>query len=326
MMLSRSSFAEVAVLWCTGKEMRRFIMARSTQLFSVVCLSISVFAGSALAVPLSTTVIDHDFTFDVPHYVNQASGDIGSAVYDFAGSGPDMLRLTDSNLQGEGPAGHHNVASYVYAGILPQVPPSIIGGPGVSVPPTASQWLYPLFFTTQYGAKLEIELLFDANDGPYTNGGDTFPISLTGKSGRLTITGWIGTQGFPTGVLYPSGAPQDITLLDIQFTKTSLLAREDNDTADLIEAEGQVITLLGQDISQFPELTQGATFFKFMLPDINGTIFPSTASPYDPMSDYQLDPVYGRISGEAGVTVPEPATMSLLGLGALAMIKRRRKR
>ncbi|MCP4375843.1 MAG: PEP-CTERM sorting domain-containing protein, partial [bacterium] len=49
-----------------------------------------------------------------------------------------------------------------------------------------------------------------------------------------------------------------------------------------------------------------------------------TGAVYDPLTDYGLNPVYGRISGEAGV-VPEPATMSLLAIGGLAMLRRRRK-
>ena len=64
-----------------------------------------------------------------------------------------------------------------------------------------------------------------------------------------------------------------------------------------------------------------------MLPDSNGAIFPvSAAAPYDPLFDYQLLPRYGRISGEAGIGLPEPATMSLLAVGGLMLIKRRRKR
>ena len=301
-------------------------MARITRLLcvlGVLSLSTSAFVTPVFAVPLSVNILDHDFTFDVPYYTNPTNGDIGSAVYDFAGAGPDVLRLTQPNLQGEGPAGWHNAASYVFANVLSQVP----GGPA------ASQWLYPLFFTGQYGAKLEIELPFSTNDGPYVNpAGDKFDISLNGEGGFLRITGWIGTQGWPGGPLYPTppaggGPPTDITLLEIQFTETSLLAREDTDTADLIEAMGQVTMLLGQDVSQFPELSDGVTFFKFMLPDSNGAIFPvSAAAPYDPLFDYQLLPVYGRISGEAGIGLPEPATMSLLAVGGLMLIKRRRKR
>jgi len=300
-------------------------MARFARLLCVLGLSISVLATPVLAVPLSVNILDHDFTFDVPYYTNPASGDIGSAVYDFAGAGPDVLRLTQPAIPGEGPAGWHNAASYAYAGVLSQVPG--VGG----TPPLASQWLYPLLFTSQYGAKLEIELPFETNDGPYVNpAGDKFDISLNGEGGFLRITGWIGPQGWPAGLVYPDfigGAPVDIPLLEIQFTETSLLARENNDTADLIEAVGHVTMLLGQDVNQFPELTMGSTFFKFMLPDTNGTIFPvSAAAPYDPLFDYQLESVYGRISGEAGVGVPEPATMSLLAVGGLMLIKRRRKR
>ncbi|MCD4698969.1 MAG: PEP-CTERM sorting domain-containing protein, partial [Phycisphaerae bacterium] len=244
------------------------------------------------------------------------------------GMAPDLLHLTAA-------AGWHNTASYSYAGNLPQVPSGPLG-----TPPTASSWLYPLFMTTQYGARLEIEMEFDANDGPYVNpAGDIFDVSLVGKRGFLRITGWIGPQSLPITPLYPvplpSGQPQDIVLLEIEFDAVSLLARAGHETADLIEGFGEVKTLLGWNMmelaGQFPELEEmdGVTFFKFMLPDTNAALFPLLhGAVYDPLEDYGWNPAYGHISGEAGLgtDVPEPATLMLLGLGGIGVLLRRRRR
>ena len=48
------------------------------------------------------------------------------------------------------------------------------------------------------------------------------------------------------------------------------------------------------------------------------------AAPYNPLYDYGLPAAYGAISGEAGVGIPEPATLGLLALGGLAMLRRRK--
>ena len=311
-------------------EMQRFF-----QMTVVVCVIFALVGIEAQAMPLSVDIVDHDFTFDVPYYQNPAAGTVQSAVYDYNGAAMDSLSLTMNNLPETAVAGTHNAASYVYSGLLPQVPPNPPGIPGAT-PPTASPWLYPLFFTTQYGAKLEIQMDFDANDGPYTNpAGDKFDVSLTGHGGFLRITGWIGTQGWPTGILYPdpqpSGMPNDIVLLEIEFENVSLLARAGHPTADLIEGAGKVKTLLGWDVNalqQYPEFGEhdGVTFFKFILPDTQAALFPlPEGENYDPLEDYNWDTIYGRISGETGIGTPEPATLCMLALGGLVLIRRRRK-
>lgn len=304
-------------------------------------ISVCLFSGIVTAAPLSVNITDHDFTFHVPFHYDWDTNSVAGAVYDFNGAGPDVLRLTSSILPGELTAGTHNVASYGYTGLLPQVS----AGPGYSNPPLASPWLYPTLFTTQFGAKLELEMHFDANDGPYTNpSGDVFDISLTGSAGFLRITGWIGSQGWPTGILYPdaqAGMPNDIVLFEIQFDKVTLLAREGHSTADLIEGVGQITMAMGYTAAELMQMPQfadfdlsGVTFFKFMLPDEDMSLFPaSAAAPYDPLQDYPAlgQVVFGAISGEAGVSgkpeiVPEPATFGLLLLGGLAGVGLRRRR
>jgi len=315
-------------------EKRKF-----SQVLAMVALC-ACLAPAALAEPLGVNIIDHDFLFHVPYYQNPDTGIVRSAVYDYNGAAPDSLSLT-VNSPGTAVAGTHNVGDYTYSGQLLQVPPNPqgIGGTGAT-PPVASPWLYPLFFTIQHGAKLEIQMDFNTNDGPYTNPttGDRYDVSLTGQSGFLRITGWIGSQGWPAGVLYPDvlpgGTPNDITLLEIEFKDVSLLARAGASTADLIEGAGEVKTLLGWDMQelagQLPELAEmdGVTFFKFMLPDTQAALFPLPGGEsYNPMNDYGWDTAYGGISGEAGLgdIAPEPATMTLLGIGALGLLRRRRK-
>lgn len=323
-------------------------MSRNVAIAWVVAGVVLVFGSAGLAAPLSVNVVDHDFTFDVPYFVNPLKGDISSAVYDYNGKGPDVLRLTQPIVLGEGPAGDHNAASYAFAGLLPQVPAGLIPpGPIVgSTPPVPSNWLYPLYYTAQFGAKLEIELTFNNADGPYVNpAGDKFDISLIGQLpqdapvGFLKITGWIGNQGLvpnapPTFPDAPpaGGVPADIVLLEIVFTKTTLLARANNDTADLVEARGHVSTLLGWSVEELAATDPvnweslreyaGVTFFKFMLPNTGGVIYSNPD--YHPLTTDIQGSVYGRISGEAGL-IPEPASMSLLVLGGLAALRRRRK-
>ena len=272
---------------------------------TALCLSAAIVAFASApvqGVPLSVWVNDHDFTFDVPV----------QAVYDFAGAAPDRLYVpyADNAHYGHG---------YTYIGREPTVP----GAPPASADP------YPLYSGTpiQFAANMDLEMLFTANDGPYTNpGGDAFDISLTGKQGHLTITGFIATQGFPPAPLFPIPSA-DIVLLDIQFDAVSLLARAGHNTADLVEGVGQIHTILGQDPRQYNISPTGSTFFKFILPPGQTLFPPPGAVPYNPLVNYNLNPAdEGRVSGEAGAGLPEPATLALLGLGVAGILARRRAR
>ena len=317
-------------------------MSKGTTTVVALC-AIAVFASTGSAAPLSVNIADHDISFHVPYLVD-TGGDIRAAVYDYAGTDPDILRLTVPFVVGDGEAaaGFHNVTAYDYAPGTALNIPAILGTPPVS--PNA----YPLYkndfdpdtgdpIGSWFGARLEVKMEFDAKDGPYTSGTDTFDVSLTGSRGFLRITGWIGEQELAkAGVpLFPAGGT-NTTLLEIEFSATSLLARAENDVADLVEGFGRVTKILGMNpadlVGQHPEmanLTRGVTFFKFMLPHPGDEMFPVG---YDPSLDYPnvTEPFRGAIEGSAGLLhpddpLPEPGTMSLLALGGLAVLRRRRK-
>ncbi|MFA6134055.1 MAG: PEP-CTERM sorting domain-containing protein [Phycisphaerae bacterium] len=277
-------------------------MVRST--FFAVSLALLLLATSVHAGPISVRIDDHDFTFDVAL----------DAVYAYDGGSPDHLSVHKTN-------GHY-AGQYTYTGVLPTVPAGALGAP-----PAPSADPYPLYSGSpvQFAANLDLDMYFVANDGPYTNpAGDSFAVSLNGTQGHLTITGRVATQGFPAGWLYPTANVNgDITLLDIEFSRVTLLARAGSSTADLVEGIGQVKTLLGVDVSDNPELNSGGTFFKFIAP-VGTNLFASAAAPYDPLVSTLFSEISGRASGEAGL-IPEPATLFLLAMGGLAMLRRRRE-
>ncbi|RPI58411.1 MAG: hypothetical protein EHM48_10185, partial [Planctomycetaceae bacterium] len=108
-------------------------------------LSVGVFSLSASASPLSVSIFDHDFTFDVP-YIN---GSNSNASYDFAGAAADHLSINNA-------AGHY-VHGYTYTGVLGTVPTTAFGAP-----PTPSFDPYPLYSGTKFGANLSMDMYFTA--------------------------------------------------------------------------------------------------------------------------------------------------------------------
>ena len=212
------------------------------------------------------------------------------ATYGYNAESADTLTVTDV-----GPA----VGTYRYLGT--DGPTDLLGNPA---------GLYPVFNSTgAFGGDLELEMEFTVNDGPYDSGTDTLDVSLAGNSGRLAIIGSIGAPGAP------------MTLLESLFEDTSLLGRADDDVVDLIEGQGLVTTLLGEDVQA--EGIVGGAFMKFFAENI---VFPEPpGETYDPLTDYGYGDVDGRVSGETG-ELPEPASMAILGLGGLAMLLRRRAR
>jgi len=273
---------------------------RKTLILAVVGVLSGVVATSAPAAPIGVRVEDHDFTIDVPFSA------LYYAEYNYNGTAADTITLTSD-------APNHYVPSYSYEGDLP----TVVGPPAG---PAASSDPYPVGHTAsgQWGGDLDLELSFSTSDGPYTGTGDAFDISLNGTSGHLKIVGEIYNQAIGGGALYPGSG--DVTLLDITFDTTSLLARVNKDRIFKVEAAGTLNTLLGETPPQ--GLDRAVVMFDFAAEPAGTAVFTDPA--YTPTDDVSGS-VEGGIGGHTGV--PEPATLALLGAGlAGAVLARRRRR
>lgn len=274
-------------------------MRKSRQGFIAVCVMV-LFAASAVAAPLSVRVDDHIFSFETAP---------GTAAYSFNGVEPDTLTVG---------AETGAVSSYRYSGI------SASAGVAPDFYPVWMTDTVSPFGVTDFGGSLVMDLAFDDADGPYTSPiGDEMDISLDGAFGHLTITGQLGAPYMPA-----AAAP--VVLLDMSFDLTSLLARADVSEADLIEASGRINTLLGEDVQNLD--LDGVVKFSFFADDDLAKIFDSSTigdpAEYRPSMDIQ-DVVPGHVAGVTGdgaFTIPEPTTLSLVALAAVAGLRRIRRR
>lgn len=266
--------------------------------FTILSAAILITASLCTAAPLGVRIADHDFTFDTDFI----------AKYSFNGASADTLTIEEP--EGTETSGNGSVSSYRFAGTTQD-----FAGNGTG--------FFPIWeIGNTFGGDMDVRLSFDANDGPFTSGGTTSPVSLTGTSGTLLMKGILGV---PPGFTPPPGA-SPVTLLQIDFDRTSLIGRDatsvDGSVIDLVEASGTVRTLAGQNVSS--QGLRGVIFFKFMAP-AGTTIFNTTnGAAYDPLAATSASAILGRASGETGV-VPEPIALSILLLGLPAILRRAKK-
>jgi uncharacterized repeat protein (TIGR03803 family) len=158
---------------------------------------------------------------------------------------------------------------------------------------------------------------------PTAFGSNVGTLTLTGSNGNYT-TGSASFTATPTGYLAVTGfnPSTDNEVYALELTDSTPA----NLTADLADAESEINSGTYTDYSVTASTTDPLTIlgtgYDFYITITNDTL--GTGSPYFGFDFTQLNGTPDTLSVSAAAAVPEPASVSLLALGAIALLRRRR--
>jgi uncharacterized repeat protein (TIGR03803 family) len=189
-----------------------------------------------------------------------------------------------------------------------------------------------LYGTTEYGGASGDGTVFSLTPNPIISLTAAAPTAFGSKVGTLTVTGSHGSYvagsatftATPTGYLAVSGfnPSTDTEIYALELTDSTPA----NLTADLADAAAEINagTYTGYTVtaSTTDPLTILGTGYDFYITITGDTL--GTGSPYLGFDFTQLNNTTDTLSVSGVAAVPEPASLSLMAAGGIALLRRRR--